>query len=82
MTDLKARIHAFATLGEFFRDYCEYAKTGKSFSDDKHEWFDQLDAKINLAGQQNGWFIAGDEDGPGGGCPRTKIAPGIGWPTG
>jgi hypothetical protein len=29
-----------------------------------------------------GWFIASDEDGPGEGCPRTKIAPGIGYPTG
>lgn len=28
------------------------------------------------------WFVAGDEDGPGGGCPRTKIAPDIGYPSG
>jgi hypothetical protein len=28
-----------------------------------------------------GWFIASDETGPGG-SPRTKIAPGIGYPTG
>jgi hypothetical protein len=32
--------------------------------------------------QSPGWYIAGDEDGPGGGCPRTKIAPGIGYTTG
>jgi hypothetical protein len=29
-----------------------------------------------------GWFTAADEDGPGEGCPRTKIAAGIGYPTG
>jgi hypothetical protein len=29
-----------------------------------------------------GWFIASDEDGPALGNPRTKIAPGIGYPTG
>jgi hypothetical protein len=28
------------------------------------------------------WFIASDETGPGDGCPRTKISPGIGHPTG
>ncbi len=27
-------------------------------------------------------FIAADEDGPGGGCTLTKVAPGIGFPTG
>jgi hypothetical protein len=36
----------------------------------------------NWPGLSNGWFIASDEDGPGTGCPRTKIAPGIGYPTG
>jgi hypothetical protein len=33
-------------------------------------------------GVSNGWFIASDENGPGLGCPRTKIAPGIGYVTG
>lgn len=36
----------------------------------------------NWPGHSCGWFIASDEDGPGGGCPRTKIAPGIGYDTG
>jgi hypothetical protein len=35
------------------------------------EWFDQ----------QCGWFLMADEDGFSG-CPATKIAPGIGYPTG
>lgn len=29
-----------------------------------------------------GWFLGADEDGPGLGGPRTKIAPGLGYPTG
>jgi hypothetical protein len=33
-------------------------------------------------GEVERWFIVADENGPGGGCPRTKIAPGIGYPTG
>jgi hypothetical protein len=28
------------------------------------------------------WFIGADEEGSGHGCPRTKFAPGIGYPTG
>lgn len=28
------------------------------------------------------WFVASDEDGAGGGCPRTKIAPDIGYEPG
>ncbi len=35
----------------------------------------------NWPGEQAGWLIAADENGPGG-EPRTKIAPGIGYPTG
>lgn len=34
------------------------------------------------AGEQAGWFVAADENGPGGGCPRTNIAPDIGYPAG
>ena len=30
----------------------------------------------------NGWYVASDENGFGGGLPRTNIAPGIGFPTG
>jgi len=33
-------------------------------------------------GVGNGWYVAADENGFGGGCPRTNIAPGIGYPTG
>lgn len=36
----------------------------------------------NWPGLGPGWFTTGDHNGPGGGCPRTKVAPGIGWPTG
>ncbi|MCA9756660.1 MAG: T9SS type A sorting domain-containing protein [Candidatus Eisenbacteria bacterium] len=36
----------------------------------------------NWAGAQAGWFVAADENGPGGGCPRTNIAPDIGYPAG
>ncbi|MBD3335600.1 MAG: hypothetical protein GF355_08790 [Candidatus Eisenbacteria bacterium] len=28
------------------------------------------------------WYVASDEDGPGLGCPVTKHAPGMGYPTG
>lgn len=33
-------------------------------------------------GTANGWYVAADENGFGGGLPRTNIAPGIGFPTG
>lgn len=33
-------------------------------------------------GATSGWFVAADETGDGAGTPRTKIAPGIGYPTG
>jgi len=33
-------------------------------------------------GTGNGWYVASDENGFGGGLPRTNIAPGIGYPTG
>jgi hypothetical protein len=36
----------------------------------------------NWPGQTNAWFIASDENGLGLGCPRTNVAPGIGYPTG
>lgn len=37
----------------------------------------------NWPGLPNGWYICNDEDGtPGDGCPLTKFAPGIGYPTG
>jgi hypothetical protein len=35
----------------------------------------------NWPGHQ-GWYLGADEDGPGLGSPRTKIAPGLGYPTG
>jgi hypothetical protein len=28
------------------------------------------------------FFVAADVNGPGLGCPRTRVAPGIGYPTG
>jgi len=36
----------------------------------------------NWVGTGNGWYVAADENGFGGGLPRTNIAPGIGFPTG
>jgi hypothetical protein len=36
----------------------------------------------NWVGVANGWYVASDENGFGGGLPRTNIAPGIGFPTG
>jgi hypothetical protein len=36
----------------------------------------------NWPGDEPGWFMATDENGFGNGCPRTNIAPGIGYPTG
>lgn len=43
------------------------------------EWF--VGFWGNWPGQTCGWFLAADENGPGG-MPRTKFAPGIGYPTG
>lgn len=34
------------------------------------------------AGGTPGFYIGGDYDGPGQGCPMTKIAPGLGYPEG
>ncbi|MBD3336641.1 MAG: hypothetical protein GF355_14105 [Candidatus Eisenbacteria bacterium] len=36
----------------------------------------------NSPGDCTGWYIAADENGPGGSAARTKVAPGIGLPTG
>ena len=36
----------------------------------------------NWDGAMGGWFIAADENGSGFGLPRTKVAPGLGYPTG
>ncbi|MBD3335037.1 MAG: hypothetical protein GF355_05935 [Candidatus Eisenbacteria bacterium] len=36
----------------------------------------------NWPGLGSGWYTAADETGPALGCPRTKIAPGIGYTTG
>ncbi len=36
----------------------------------------------NWVGTGNGWYVASDENGFGGGLPRTNIAPGIGFPSG
>jgi hypothetical protein len=36
----------------------------------------------NWPGVGSQWYIASDEDGFGNGCPLTKFAPGIGYPTG
>ena len=36
----------------------------------------------NWPGVFGAWYIAADENGAGDGCPRTKIAPGIGYDTG
>jgi hypothetical protein len=36
----------------------------------------------NWPGSFCGWYIASDEDGPGFGSPRTKIAQDIGYPSG
>lgn len=36
----------------------------------------------NWPGENPEWFLAVDENGQGEGCPRTNIAPGIGYPSG
>jgi hypothetical protein len=33
-------------------------------------------------GAVHGWYLAADENGSGSGSPRTRIAPGLGYPTG
>lgn len=55
MADLEQRLEAFVKLGSFLREFCEILnKPGTSPAQDP--WAAELEKKISLAKQQNGWF--------------------------
>lgn len=56
MTDLQRRINAFVELGEFFNEFCEYAKKDYQNGENQNPFFKEFDQKIILAQQKNGWF--------------------------
>lgn len=56
MTDQQQRLQAFVKLGDFFRQYCEYASNRALHLADRDPGLVQLDEKIELAGNKNGWF--------------------------
>ncbi len=61
-------------------EWPEVSRHSVSFSIDLPEqWW--LGFWGNWPGEDAAWFLAADEDGPGG-CPRTNYAPGNGYPTG
>lgn len=56
MTDLQHRLEAFVKLGNFIGEFCEYPNKLASNGDSQSPWFHNLEQKILLAGQSNGWF--------------------------
>ncbi|MCW5516676.1 acyl-CoA reductase [Muriicola sp. Z0-33] len=56
MAHLHRRIQAFVKLGNFFREYCEYANNTYNKITNSNTVFADLENKIELAGHKNGWF--------------------------
>lgn len=56
MDEHQEQMHAFVALGDFFRNYCEYANDSDRVVDDPEHPFHQLDNAITLSGHKNGWF--------------------------
>ena len=50
---LTDRITAFSELGKLFANYCEFAKSNESTT---NEWMNKLDAVVTNAKHHNGWF--------------------------
>jgi len=50
---LTDRITAFSKLGKLFANYCEFAKSNESTT---NEWMNKLDAVVANAKHHNGWF--------------------------
>lgn len=56
MAHLHPRVQAFVKLGNFLREYCEYANKALEKMADRETIFKELDNKIEIAGHKNGWF--------------------------
>jgi len=56
MGDLHPRVAAFIKLGNFLREYCEYANRAADIISKKETVYTDFDDKIELAGHKNGWF--------------------------
>ena len=50
------RLQAFVKLGDFLREYCEYANSSSAKMEKAHSLFLKLDECITSAGHANGWF--------------------------
>ncbi|MEX0288669.1 MAG: acyl-CoA reductase [Flavobacteriaceae bacterium] len=51
-----SRLQAFVKLGDFLREYCEYANDSLKKMDNAHPLFAKMDESIIKAGHANGWF--------------------------
>ncbi|MBT8186001.1 MAG: acyl-CoA reductase, partial [Eudoraea sp.] len=56
MAHLNSRLQAFVKLGDFFREYCEYANDPTDKFVKRVTQFTEFDKKIATAGHKNGWF--------------------------
>ncbi|WP_282160627.1 acyl-CoA reductase [Ulvibacterium marinum] len=56
MIDLKRRIEAFVKLGKFMGEFCEYSNKTAHDGYPNKPWFHNLEQKIRMAGESNGWF--------------------------
>lgn len=56
MTDLKRRINAFTKLGEFFGEFCEFAKKDPKNEENQNPFLEEFYQKLILAQHKNGWF--------------------------
>ena len=56
MAQHHSRLQAFVKLGNFLREYCEYANNASKKLDNVHPLFITMDERITSAGNHNGWF--------------------------
>ena len=56
MADHHQSMQAFVKLGNFLREYCEYANATANTIDKSNPLFTVFSEKIALAGHKNGWF--------------------------
>jgi hypothetical protein len=56
MVDQHLRLQAFVKLGDFLREYCEYANNASDKVTGRHPLFSKFDDIVRLAGHKNGWF--------------------------
>jgi hypothetical protein len=56
MTDQLLRNAAFAKLGTFLREFCEYSNGRTETLEKTNPWFSKLEEGIVSAGRENGWY--------------------------